>query len=181
MALWGTSDNVTSAGTVWLNYATGIVTATGTAFGAAGSAQEGDVIRFWNISQAGIGTYFGDAVIVSIASATQLTIGSTAGLSGVAIAGTDFTVTQQPKYTVLDSSQSENSSVGVADQLTYGVAAANVTNTATSKYEVAHGGWVGVTTYVDQHGELRVKKETLVAMSGITTGNVPVYDTNPTV
>ena len=172
MALWGNSDNVTSAGTVWLNYATGIVTATGTAFGAAGSAQEGDVIRFGNISQAGI---------VSIASATQLTIGSTAGLSGVAIAGTDFTVTQQPVYTVLDSSQSENSGVGVADQLTYGVAAANVTNTATSKYEVAHGGWVGVTTYVDQHGELRVKKETLVAMSGITTGNVPVYDTNPTV
>ena len=99
----------------------------------------------------------------------------------MAIAGTDFTVTQQPVYTVLDSSQSENSEVGVADQLTYGVAAANVTNTATSKYEVAHGGWVGVTTYVDQHGELRVKKETLVAMSGITTGNVPVYDTNPTV
>ena len=52
MALWGNSDNVTSAGTVWLNYATGIVTATGTAFGAAGSAQEGDVIRFGNISQA---------------------------------------------------------------------------------------------------------------------------------
>jgi hypothetical protein len=25
------------------------------------------------------------------------------------------------------------------------------------------------------HGNLRVKSETLVAMSGITTGNVPVY------
>ena len=168
MALWGNSDNVTSAGTVWLNYATGIVTATGTAFGASGSAQEGNVIRFGNISQAGIGTYFGDAVIVSIASATQLTIGSTAGLSGVAIAGTDFTVTQQPKYTVLDSSQSENSSVGVADQLTYGVAAEGVTNTATSKYEVAHGGWVGIKTYNDNAGNLRVKSEVLVAGSSIT-------------
>ena len=183
MALWGNNDNVSvqSGATVSLNYATKTVTGTGTTFGTSGYGGEGDVIRFGNISQAGIGTYFGDAVIVSIASATQLTIGSTAGLSGVAIAGTDFTVTQQPVYTVLDSSQSENSDVGVADQLTYGVAAANVTNTATSKYEVAHGGWVGVTTYVDQHGELRVKKETLVAMSGITTGNVPVYDTNPTV
>ena len=93
MALWGNSDNVTSAGTVWLNYATGIVTATGTAFGAAGSAQEGDVIRFGNVSQAGIGTYFGDAVIVTVTSATQLTIGSTAGLSGVAIAGTAVSYT----------------------------------------------------------------------------------------
>jgi hypothetical protein len=36
---------------------------------------------------------------------------------------------------------------------------------------VAHGGWVGVTTYTDNHGELRIKTETLVAMSGITTGN----------
>ena len=37
-------------------------------------------------------------------------------------------------------------------------------------------GWVGVTTYIDNTGRLRVKKETLVAMSGITTGNYPLYD-----
>ena len=37
-------------------------------------------------------------------------------------------------------------------------------------------GWVGVTTYIDNRGALRVKKEVLVAMSGITTGNYPVYD-----
>ena len=61
-----------------LNYATGIVTGTATTFGNAGSAQEGDVIRFGERS----GTYFGDAVIVSIESTTSLTIGSTAGLSG---------------------------------------------------------------------------------------------------
>ena len=36
-------------------------------------------------------------------------------------------------------------------------------------------GWVGVTTYTDTHGTARVKKEILVAMSGITTGNAPVY------
>ena len=39
-------------------------------------------------------------------------------------------------------------------------------------------GWVGVTTYIDNTGRLRVKKEVLVAMSGITTGNYPVYDGN---
>ena len=92
MALWGNSDNVTSAGTVTLNYATGICTGSNTAFGDAGSAQEGDVIRFGDRS----GTYFGDAVIVSIASTTQLTIGSTAGLSGAAIGATSFTVSQCP-------------------------------------------------------------------------------------
>jgi len=174
MALWGNSDNVTSAGTVTLNYATGICTGSNTAFGAAGSAQEGDVIRFGDRS----GTYFGDAVIVSIASTTQLTIGSTAGLSGVALAATSFTVSQCPVSSIGDATFSE-ASYGVTDKALYGVADAGLTNTDTTKYEVDHGGWVGVTTYMDQHGELRVKKEVLVAMSGITTGNAPVYDSDP--
>jgi hypothetical protein len=174
MALWGNSDNVTSAGTVTLNYATGICTGSNTAFGDAGSAQEGDVIRFGDRS----GTYFGDAVIVSIASTTQLTIGSTAGLSGVAIAATSFTVSQCPVSSIGDVTFSESAS-GTEDKVVYGVAAEGVDATTTSKYAVDHGGWVGVTTYVDQHGELRVKKEVLVAMSGITTGNAPVYDADP--
>ena len=38
-----------------------------------------------------------------------------------------------------------------------------------SQYTPSHAGWVGVQTYVDMHGNLRVKSETLVAMSGITT------------
>ena len=40
-------------------------------------------------------------------------------------------------------------------------------------------GWVGVTTYNDNTGTLRVKKEILVAMSGITTGTPPVYGNPP--
>lgn len=40
-------------------------------------------------------------------------------------------------------------------------------------------GWVGVTTYMDNHGNLRIKKEVLCAMSGIQTGNAPIYDANP--
>jgi hypothetical protein len=168
MALWGNKDNITSAGTVGLNYSTGVVTGSGTAFGAAGSAQVGDVIRFTKS-----GTYYGDAVIKSIASATSCTIGSTAGLSGAAISGSDFTVSQLPKYTVLDSKYSEASS-GTPNSRVYGV----------SKNEIETGtqfetgvGWVGITTYNDTHGNLRVKKEILVAMSGITTGNAPIYPT----
>ena len=36
-------------------------------------------------------------------------------------------------------------------------------------------GWGGVTTYLDNDKNLRGKKEILVAMSGITTGNPESY------
>jgi len=107
MALWGNNDAVGSTGTVSLNYSTGVVTGSGTTFGQTGAAQEGDVIRFGDRA----GTYFGDAVIVSIASTTSLSIGSTAGLSGAAIASTSFNVSQLPKYTVLDSHYSESATL----------------------------------------------------------------------
>jgi len=61
----------------------------------------------------------------------------------------------------------------------YAVAEGGKESAAGGQYQVDHAGWVGVTTYIDNHGNLRVKKETLVAMSGITTGNVPLYDSNP--
>tara|TARA_B100000902_G_scaffold2436_1_gene3076 strand:+ start:2705 stop:3700 length:996 start_codon:yes stop_codon:yes gene_type:complete len=104
MALWGNKDNVGAAGTVLLNYSTGVVTGAGTSFGIAGGCSEGDVIRVGNRA----GTYYGDAVIVSIANSESLTIGSTVGLSGVAVAATTFQVSQLPKYSVLDSSYSED-------------------------------------------------------------------------
>ena len=171
MALWGNNDNVDSVGTVGLNYSNGVVTGAGTSFGNAGSAQVGDVIRFTKS-----GTYFGDAVIKEISSTTSLTIGSTAGLSGAAISGSDFTISQLPKYTILDSTYSETRTD--ADVRVYGVDADAVGRTEDTVYE-AGAGWVGVTTYVDMHGTLRVKKETLVAMSGISTGNAPLYNNPP--
>ena len=172
MALWGNKDNVTSAGTVGLNYTTGVVTGSGTAFGATGSAQVGDVIRFTKGS-----VYYGDAVIVSIASATSLTIGSTNNLSGAAISGSDFTITQLPKYTITDSSFSEKNEAG-ADEYVFGIAAGGVDAASGTSFETS-AGWVGVTTYTDCQGNDRVKKEVLVAMSGISTGNAPVYPSNP--
>ena len=48
-------------------------------------------------------------------------------------------------------------------------------------YEVVHAGWVGVQTYFDGDGNLRVKSETLVAMTGIATGNNPVLGGDPAV
>ena len=160
---------VGSGGTVALNYGTGVVTGTATTFGNIGAAKTGDVIRFGDRD----GTYMGDAIIVGIASTTQLTIGSTMGLSGVAIAGTSFTISELPKYSVKDVKFSE-ASWGTNDSFVYGVAAAGAESASGGQYE-AGVGWVGVTTYSDTHGNLRVKKEVLVAMSGITTGNAPAY------
>ena len=37
-----------------------------------------------------------------------------------------------------------------------------------SQYRPAHAGWVGITSYTDQHGNQRVKTEVLVASSSIT-------------
>ena len=171
MALWGNNDNVGSTGTVALNYSTGVVTGTGTTFGQTGAAQEGDVIRFG----ARGGTYFGDAVIVSIASTLSCTIGSTMGLTGGAISGAQFKVSQLPKSSVSDSTYSKKGTLS-GDSLVYGVANAGG---VVPSYQVTAEGWVGVTTYNDYQGNLRVKKETLVAMSGITTGaGSIVYPTN---
>ena len=173
MSLWGNSDNVTSRGTVSLDYSTGQVTGnaggSGTQFGTVGAAKTGDVIRFGLLS----GTYFGDAVITGITSERVLTIGSTAGLSGAAIASTDFFVSELPKYTVLDSTYSETSTT--ADRRVYGIS----TSMGSGSFTAPGQGWVGVTTYVDAAGNLRVKSEILVAQSGISTGaNSILYPTN---
>ncbi len=166
MALWGNSDAVGSVGTVILDYDTGIVTGTATTFGNVGAAQTGDVIQFGTKAT----TFFGNAVIVSIASTISCTIGSTAVLSGAAIAGVEHSISQLPKYTVLDSTYSKKGSPS-GDSFVYAV-----NPNGGGAYEASHEGWVGVTTYMGAEGELRVKKEVLVAMSGITTGNT-VYPT----
>ena len=174
MALWGNNDNIQAGGTVALDYDTLVVTGTGTSFGTANYIQEGDVIRFGHrgIAQPNspAGGFFGDAVVKSIASTTSLTIASTTGLSGAAIAATTFYVTQLPKYTVDNSKYSQNSNITSGDNLVYGISDDAASNVGTSGYELTDAGWVGITTYVDTSGSLRVKRETLVAMSGITTG-----------
>jgi len=50
----------------------------------------------------------------------------------------------------------------------FGVDAIEVGVARTTKYAVAHSGWVGIMTYIDTHGNLRVKSEVLVA-GGIST------------
>jgi len=247
MALWGNNDAKGSGGTVSLDYATLTVTGSGTTFGQVGAAATGDVIRFGTT----FGVNYGDAVIIGITSATVLSIASTAGLSGDAISGVAFEISESPKFAVLDShlNQSTGSSketitvlvsaattnagigtnivfvnsltgfiagdtftsgsntatvatvgatsVSLASTIASGIATAaaitfsrvtggretNVigiedagTEAARStSFKLTHAGWVGITTYKDSEGNLRVKSEVLVAMSGITTGNASTY------
>ena len=183
MALWGNKDNVGAAGSVSVNYATKTVTGAagsgtlGGQFGESGQVQEGDVISFGVKTEGGV--YFGDAVVASIASTTSLTIGSTAGLSGAAIAATTYTVSQSPTFLVDDPHYTERNR-STYDSSVYGVAQAGAEAAAGTVYETGVG-WVGVTTYMDNGGNLRVKKEILCAMSGITTGNTAGGKTYPNI
>ena len=257
MALWGNNDAVGSGGTVTLDYSNKVVSGwagtaaagVGASFGETGFAQVGDIISF---GQHGTSSYFGEAVIVSIASTLQLTIGSTEALNGSAIAGAEYQISQKPIYTLGDSTfnikrdgspslgpiettGTADAASGIATDIVYvtgtssflsvgnvlvnasdnipvsAIAATTISlgstigtaiaagDTLTFKeweggydafvYGVASGGnsaaegtqfetgvgWVGVTTYNDNSGALRVKKEILVAMSGISTGNSPAY------
>ena len=75
--------------------------------------------------------------------------------------GSGDTAADEPKFTAHhEGMDSSNFTV-------YGVDETELANAASTQYAVAHGGWVGITTYNDMHGNLRVKSETLVAI-GIT-------------
>ena len=185
MALWGNNNDIDNVGLITgFNYTTKVVLGSGTSFGNVGSAGTGDVLRI-GLRAAGAGaTYYGDAVIVSIASTLQCTIAATEALidtsigdlSAAGFSGTSFTVSQMPKSALLDLQGDRYRSPGSSyesDSLVYGISTdtyGSGVGLNTDLYHVDHQGWVGVTTYVDCEGVLRVKKEVLVAMSGITTG-----------
>ena len=175
MALWSNNDAVpglaTARYTVAANAAadgTCTVTGTGSSFGLDGCAGIGTIIRFGADARGrtinvGAGhTYFGDAVIVAVANSESITIASTSGLSQVGFT-TSARFTTCPQSGVTDTVYQEKG-VTDRDSVVYGIS-----TTTGGSYHVPHQGWVGVTTYIDMHGTLRVKSEVLVAMSGITT------------
>ena len=157
MTLWGNKDSVYSTGTVNVNYGTLKVTKNaGSINFTSGGVAAGDVITV------GAGASFGEAVVTAVDSSTVLSIASTRHLaSGVStITSSNYVISQKPKSTLNDTHYGEGAIFGV-DNTEVGVA-------VTTAYSVTHGGWVGITSYTDQHGNLRVKTETLVAMSSIT-------------
>lgn len=177
MALWGTADSLYSVGTITVNYDTKEVVGSGTSFTAAGIST-GDVITI------GAGGTFGSAVISGISSDTVISLATTQYLTGRAIAGVAYTLSEKPVYTLEDSNYSSNTvglTTTVPTHYVYGVDKNEIALTApgasgiATQYGGIHAGWVGIHTYTDMHGNLRIKSETLVAMSEITGGTNPTY------
>ena len=179
MSLWGNKDSVYSVGTIAVNLGTKTVTgAVGVVTFTTSGISTSDVITV------GAGATYGYAVITGFTS-TTISIASTgsfvSGLTTVP-AGTSYFISEEPLYTVVDSSYRapESKTVGYSTNRVFttvvGVSTVEVSiaNTATGnarKFAPTHAGWVGVTTYIDNHGNFRVKTETLVAGSSITNSN----------
>lgn len=165
MALWGKADSIYSPGTVEVDFANKTITGSGTSFT---NATVGSVISL------GVGVTFGEAVISGITSDTYISIASTQFLLNAPIAGVAYTMSQKPVYVLQDSNYAESpAGVGTVNSV-YGVDVYEAQSAINTKQKVAHAGWVGVHTYIDCHGNYRVKSEVLVAMSGITTGTSAV-------
>jgi hypothetical protein len=179
MALWGTADSLYSVGVVDVDYTAKTITGTGTSFTAVGIST-GDVITI------GAGGTFGSAVISGISSDTFISIATTQYLTGAAIAGVAYSLSEKPVYTLEDSNYSANvvgltttvpkHNVYGVDIYETGLLAPGASGLST-QYGGFHAGWVGIHTYIDMHGNFRVKSETLVAMSEITSGTFPTYTT----
>ena len=153
MTLWGNKDTVYSTGNVNVNVTTGVVSkqSGSIAWTAGNGVKVGQVITVDGTAE---------GVIESIDSATQLTIG-TEYLPSSNISNKGYVISEKPKSTLFDSKYAAGDIFGV-DNAEVGVA-------VTTKYSVTHGGWVGITSYTDQDGVLRIKTETLVASSSITS------------
>jgi hypothetical protein len=177
MSLWGNKDSVYSDGTVNVNLGTNTITGTVGVVTFTSAVSAGDVITV------GTGATYGYAVITGVTS-TTLSIASTAGfVSGLAtVTGSTYNISEEPIYTLADShydapEAKSNYFSGVfgVDFVEVGVAAATTVSSGgvdkSGAYAVAHSGWVGVTTYVDMHGNFRVKSEVLVASGILSTSD----------
>ena len=180
MALWGNKDLVYSDGTIDVNLETSTITgSTGVVtFTTAG-------ISTGNVVTVGSGATYGYAVVTGFTS-TTISIASSAGfVSGLStVTGSTYSVSEEPLYTVVDSiyRAPETKTTGFStnpvftgifgvDEIEVGVAAATTVGGKESAFAVAHSGWVGVTTYIDCHGNFRVQSETLVASGILTTAD----------
>ena len=159
MPLWGKKDTVYSTGKVNCTTA-GVVT-----------KQSGSIN--WNANDVAVGQVLtlatdgagpGQGIIKSIDSNTQITLDpERLDLPG-AFTNVDYEIRETPKYEVRSGSFGINEIFGV--DVTEAQVSRNAADPGIRKYKPAHAGWVGITTYVDSHGNFRVKSETLVAGGG---------------
>jgi len=159
MSLWGNKDTVYSTGnvtTIAITNGDGVITASGSTWNEGNGVVPGLVIT--------MGAK-GSGVIKSVDSTTQLTLVGATGLTAEGSLTQAYNISEQPVSLVGDSNYDGNEIYGVD---TTEQSVANAASGEARQYAPAHAGWVGITTYTDNHGNLRVKTETLVAGSTIT-------------
>ena len=159
MPLWGKKDTVYSTGKVNCTTAGVVSKESGSiAWTSGNGVKVGQVLT---LATDGAGP--GQGIIKSIDSATQITLDpEKLDLPG-AFTDVDYEIRETPVYEVKGGSFGINQIFGVD------VTEAQVARAASGdarKYKPAAAGWVGITTYIDTHGNFRVKSETLVAGGG---------------
>ena len=159
MALWGTKDTVYSTGKVNCTTAGVLTKQSGSiAFTSGNGVKVGQVVTL-----ATDGAGVGEGVIKEITSATALQL-TNLNLPG-AFTDVDYEIREKPVYTVQDSHHDASKIYGID---TTEMSVANAATGNARKYAPPHAGWVGITTYNDNAGNLRVKHEVLVAGSTIS-------------
>ena len=160
MPLWGKKDTVYSTGNVNCTTAGVVTKQSGSiAWTSGNGVKVGQVLT---LATDGAGP--GQGIIKSIDSATQLTLDpERLDLPG-AFTNVGYEVRETPKAEVRGGSFGINEIFGV--DVTEAQVSRAATDPGIRKYKPAHAGWVGITTYVDNHGNFRVKSETLVAGGG---------------
>ena len=155
MPLWGTKDTVYSTGKVNVTTAGVVTKHSGAGLDFTASCKVGMVVTL-----ADDGSGQGQGVISGITSATMMTL-TNLDLPG-AFSAVDYEVRETPIAEV------KGGTYGVGQ--VFGVSTAEQTETVddSSQYHPAHSGWVGISTHMDMHGNLRVKTEVLVANSTIS-------------
>ena len=162
MSLWGNKDTVYSTGnvtTIAITNGNGVITASGSTWNEANGVVPGLVIT--------MGAK-GSGVIKSVDSTTQLTLVGATGLTAEGSLTQSYNISEQPKSLVFDTNYDANEIYGVDETEAQLIGSGTTATAEQKKYSPAHAGWVGITTYVDNHGTLRVKTETFVAGSTIT-------------
>ena len=163
MTLWGNKDTVYSTGKVNCSSA-GVVPkqSGGIAWTSGNGVKVGQVLT---LATDGAGP--GQGIILSIDSATQITLTKLDNISATStFSNVDYEIRETPVYEVNNPTEFGINEIFGVDEAE--IETANGASGDARKYAPPHAGWVGITSYTDMHGNLRVKTETLVASSSIT-------------
>ena len=181
MALWGNNDNVltATAGVVTATGSTGEVIGHGTTFTNFGVGQT-LTVGSGQTGGFGVNTGITSDRLMTVTSSSMGDLPQVIMVLITSISSGDSHLFQI-LFLIPELAPSSSNAERDYTSKVYGVNKdiQQARHAATSKYTPSHAGWVGVQTYVDMHGTLRVKSETLVAMSGITTATQATADVLP--